>query len=88
MSIKPDDGVILSEQDKAQLGTSFIQIASGLVGIGAPIKTAIDVASKFVPSAEIDEETMNELTAGEGEGMDDEMWDTMQQGREMPEGSF
>lgn len=88
VSIKPDDGVILSDQDKAQLGTSFTQIAAGLVGIGAPIKTAIDVASKFVPSAEIDEETMEALTGGENEGMDDEMWNTMQQGREMPEGAF
>lgn len=81
--IKADDGVILNEQDKAQLGQAFTGIAGQLVGMGVPMQTAIKVAQKFVPSAELDEETMNELQAGEDAGMDQEMWESMQAGRNM-----
>lgn len=82
VKIAPDNGVILSDQDKAQLGVSFTQIAGAMVQqLGAPLKTAIDVAQKFVPSAEIDEETMQQLEAGEDAGMDPEMWDQMNGGR-------
>lgn len=81
--IKADDGVILSDQDKAQLGQAFSSIAGQLVGIGAPMATAIKIAQKFVPSAELDEETMDVLTAGEDSGMDEEMWNSMQNGRDL-----
>lgn len=83
VKIKPDTGVILSDQDKAQLGQAFSSIAGQLVGIGAPMETAIKLAQKFVPTAEIDEEMMNQLTAGEAAGMDQEMWDQMNAGRAM-----
>ena len=75
VEISPDDGVILSEQDKAQLGQSFTTILGGLVSVGVPLKTAADMAHKFVPSAEIDEETMENLGGnGEAEGMDEDLW--------------
>lgn len=82
--IKADDGVILSDQDKAQLGQAFSTITTQFVSIGAPLKTAIDIAHKFVPSAEIDDDTMQQLEAsGDMDMQDPEMWDQMQQGREM-----
>lgn len=83
--IAPDSGVILSDQDKAQLGQAFSTISGQFVSMGVPLSTAIKVAQKFVPSAEIDEETMDSITAGEAEGMDQEMWDQMNAGRgDMP----
>lgn len=81
--IKADNGYVLSEQDKAQLGSTFVQTAGGLVAMGVPLETAVKVAHKFVPSAELDEETMNELSAGDTEGMDEAMWQQMNAGREM-----
>lgn len=75
VEISPDDGVILSEQDKAQLGQSFTTILGGLVSVGVPLKTAADMAHKFVPSAELDDKIMENLGGnGEAEGMDEEMW--------------
>ena len=84
--IKADNGFVLSEMDKAQLGNSFTQMAGQFVAMGVPLSTAIKVAQKFVPSAEIDDETMESLTAGEAEGMDDDMWNTMNAGRDMDNG--
>lgn len=83
--IKADNGVIISDNDKAQLGQSFTTIAGQLVAMGIPLSSAIKVAQKFVPSAELDEETMNELEASENDGddMDEEMWDKMTAGRDM-----
>lgn len=89
--IKADDGVILSDQDKAQLGQAFIQIAGGAAQqLGMPITSAIKLGQKFVPSAEIDQETMDKLEQGESEGMDSEMWDQLNGGRAMtqPGGEF
>jgi hypothetical protein len=66
-------------------------MAGQFVAMGVPLTEAIMVAQKFVPSAEIDEDTMNALTAGEAEGMDQQMWDTMNAGRDMnqePSGQF
>ena len=86
VTIAPDNGVILSDQDKAQLGQSFTAIAGQLNGMGLPLKTAITLAQKFVPSAEIGEDTMNEITAGESEGIDEESWDIFNAGRKnMPQ---
>ena len=81
--IKADNGYVLSEQDKAQLGSTFVQTAGQLVAMGVPLETAVKVAHKFVPSVELDEETMNELSAGDTEGMDVAMWQQMNAGREM-----
>ena len=82
VEISPDDGVILSEQDKAQLGQSFTTILGGLVSVGVPLKTAADMAHKFVPSAEIDEETMEKLGGeGESEGMDEDLWKKFNENR-------
>ena len=83
VQIKADNGFVLSAQDKAQLGQSFTAIAGQLVAMGVPLQTASKVAHKFVPSAELDDETMAELTAGEAEGMDEGMWEQMNAGREM-----
>ena len=84
--IKPDNGFVLSEMDKAQLGQAFTTIAGQLSAIGAPLKTAVNLAKSFVPSAEIDEELMNELTAGETEGMDENLWQSINAGRDMDQG--
>lgn len=81
--IKADNGFVLSETDKAQLGQAFTAMAGQFVAMGVPLTEAIKVAQKFVPSAEIDEDTMNALGAGEAEGMDDQMWEAMNQGRDM-----
>ena len=82
VEISPDDGVILSEQDKAQLGQSFTTILGGLVSVGVPLKTAADMAHKFVPSAELTQETMANLGGdGEAEGMDEDLWNQFNEGR-------
>ena len=86
VQIKPDNGFVLSEMDKAQLGSSFTQMAGQFVAMGVPLSTAVKVAQKFVPSAEIDKDAMNELTAGEAEGMDENMWESMNAGRDMDQG--
>lgn len=81
--IKADNGFVLSEMDKAQLFSTFVQSAGQLVAMGAPLNIAMKTSQKAIPSVEIDEETMNELGAGEAEGMDDQMWEAMNQGRDM-----
>lgn len=86
--IAPDSGVVLSDQDKAQLGSSFTQIIGGLVAVGAPLSTAVKVAKKFIPSADLDEQTMDELTGGEAEGMDQDLWNTLNAAQEMPGPQF
>ena len=83
VQIKPDNGFVLSEMDKAQLGSSFTQMAGQFVAMGVPLSTAIKVAQKFVPSAELDEKTMDALTGGEAEGMDDNLWAQINAGRDM-----
>ena len=87
VQIKADNGFVLSETDKAQLGQSFTGISGQLVAMGVPLSTAVKVAQKFVPSAEIDEDTMNALSAGEAEGIDEQMWETMNAGRDMNQGA-
>ena len=84
--IKADNGFVLSETDKAQLGQAFTTIAGQLTAMGSPLKTALNVAKSFVPSAELDEEVMNGLTAGEDEGMDEDLWNAVNAGREMDQG--
>ena len=83
VKIKADNGFVLSETDKAQLFSTFVQSAGQLVAMGAPLSVAMATAQKAIPSVEIDEDTMNALTAGEAEGMDQQMWDTMNAGRGM-----
>ena len=85
VTIAADNGVILSDQDKAQLGQAFATIGGQLMGMGAPMQAAIKIAQKFVPTAEIDEETIYELQAGENQGMDNNMWEQMNAGRELPQ---
>jgi hypothetical protein len=70
----PDTGIIVSDQDKAQLGQAFAAIQGQLIGTGWPLKEAVTMAQKFVPSAEIDNNIMNALTEGESEGMDEDLW--------------
>ena len=53
--------------------------------MGTPMETAFKLAQKFVPSAEIDDEIMQAIGAGESEGMDEQMWEQMNAGREMPD---
>lgn len=81
--IKADNGVILSDMDKAQLGQSFSTIAGQFVSMGVPLQSAVKIARNFVPNAEIDEETMDKLGMNEAEGMDEAMWEQLNAGREM-----
>lgn len=85
VKIKADNGVIVSDNDKAQLGQAFSSIAGQFVAMGIPLGSAIKVAKSFVPSAELDEETMNAITENEIEGMDEDMWNQMNAGQDMPE---
>ena len=91
--IKADNGFVLSEIEKSQLGQAFSGMAGQFVAMGVPLTTAIKVAQKFVPSAEIDDETMAALGEGEAQGMDEQMWESMNAGRDMgaqqnPGGNF
>ncbi len=86
VKIKADNGFVLSELEKSQLGQAFTAMVGQFVATGVPLSTAIKVAQKFVPSAEIDEDTMDELTAGEAEGLDENMWEQMNAGRDMDQG--
>ena len=78
VKIAADDGVILSDQDKAQLGQSFTQIVGGLVSVGVNLKEAAGIAAKFVPSAELNEDEMAAFEgAGEAQGMDLDLWNAV-----------
>lgn len=85
VKIKADNGVIVSDNDKAQLGQAFSSIAGQFVAMGIPLGSAIKIAKSFVPSAELDEETMNAIIENEIEGMDEDMWNQMNAGQDMPE---
>ena len=80
--IKPDSGYVLSEMDKAQLGQTFSSMTGQFVAMGVPLTEAIKIAKKFIPSAEIDKETMDALGAGEAEGIDANLWEQINAGRE------
>ena len=84
VQIKADDGVVMSDQEKAQIGQSLAQIAGSFVAMGAPIGTALKAADKLTKDGELDQETIDELEEGsDNQGMDDEMWEQMNGGREM-----
>ena len=85
VKIKADNGFVLSETDKAQLFSTFVQSAGQLVAMGIPLSTSIKMTQNAIPSVEVDEDTMNEIGAGEAEGLDQQMWDTMNAGRDMNE---
>lgn len=81
VKIAADNGVILSDMEKAQLGSSFTQIIGGLVSVGVPLKNAADIASKFVPSAELNEENMASFEqSGESQGLDSDLWNQINGG--------
>lgn len=86
VQIKADNGFVLSELEKSQLGTAFTTMAGQFTAMGVPLSTALKVAQKFVPSAELDDKMMEELTAGEAAGMDENMWESMNAGRDMDNG--
>ena len=81
VTIKPDDGVILSAQDKATLGLQFSQIAAQLTGIGLPVEAAVNIARSCVPSVEIDEKLLQSFTDGEAENIDSDLWQLFNAGR-------
>lgn len=76
--------MVLSDQDKAQLGSSFTQIIGGLVALGAPLNAAVTVARKFIPSVDLDEKTLEAMGAGEAAGMDAGLWEMLNAGRGGP----
>ncbi len=88
VTIKPDDGVILSANDKAQLGVQFSQIAAQLASLGLPVETAVNLAHSCVPSVELDEKTMQSLCAGEDEHMDADLWQMLNAGRSESKGGI
>lgn len=81
VTIKPDDGVILSANDKAQLGVQFSQIAAQLAGLGMSLESAVNIAHSCVPSVEIDDNTLQSLSSGEAENMDADLWSMFNAGR-------
>lgn len=88
VQIKADSGFVLSEMDKAQLGNSFSQMAGQFVAMGVPLDKAVKIAQKFIPSAEIDEETMKAFEDVDAQGIDEGMMEQLNAGRDMnaPEG--
>ncbi len=84
--IKPDNGFVLSEIDKAQLFSTFVQSAGQLVAMGAPLSTALNMTKNAIPSVEIDEETMQALEDVNAEGIDEAMMEQMNAGRDMDQG--
>ena len=84
--IKADDGVVMSDQEKAQMGQGLAQIAGQFVAMGTPLQTALKAADKLIKDGELDEKMLEELAAGDAEGMDEEMWQQMGGGRDMNQG--
>ncbi len=81
VKIKADAGVVLSESDKAQMGSTFAQIAATFAGMGLDVKTSLNIAQKCVPSIELDKSIMKELEEdGEGNGMDVDLWNAINEG--------
>ena len=84
VEIKADDGVVMSDEEKAQIGQSLAQIAGSFVAMGAPLGTSLKAADKLVKDGELDQETIDELEEGsDANGMDEEMWEQMNGGRDM-----
>lgn len=83
VQIKADSGFVLSEMDKAQLGNSFSQMAGQFVAMGVPLDKAVKIAQKFIPSAEIDEETMKAFEDVDAQGIDEDMMEQLNAGRDM-----
>lgn len=84
VEIKADDGVVMTDQEKAQIGQSLAQIAGSFVAMGAPLGTSLKAADKLVKDGELDQETIDELEEGsDANGMDEEMWEQMNGGRDM-----
>lgn len=87
--LKANSGVVLSDQDKAQLGSQFTQIAGQLVAMGVPLNKALETSHKLVPSIDLDEALLGELAGpGENEGMDEEMWEMMNEQRDIKGGIY
>ena len=84
--IKPDNGFVLSETDKAQLFSTFVQSAGQLVAMGAPLSTALNMTKNAIPSVEIDEKTMQALEDINAEGIDEAMMEQMNAGRDIDQG--
>ena len=80
--IKADDGVVMSDQEKAQMGQATAQIAGQFVAMGVPLQTSLKAADKLIKDGELDEKLMAEIAEGDGEGMDEEMYQQMTGGRE------
>lgn len=83
VQIKADSGFVLSEMDKAQLGNSFSQMAGQFVAMGVPLDKAVKIAQKFIPSAEIDEDTMKAFEDVDAQGIDEGMMEQLNAGRDM-----
>ena len=64
---------------------AFTTIIGQMVSVGVPMGTAVSVAQKFVPSADLDQKTLEQLSSGsdEAEGMDQGLWDSFNQNREV-----
>ena len=81
VTIKADSGVVLSDQDKAQLGQTFATIMAQLVSLGVPMDAAVDLAHNMVPSVDIDADLMARLGQEPAEGaggFDQDMWNDIQ----------
>lgn len=81
VKIKADSGYVLSDMDKSTLGNNFSQILEKLCACGIPLDKALSMSKDFIPSAKIDSELIESITAGESEGISADLWEQLTAGR-------
>ena len=81
VKIKADSGYVLSDMDKSTLGNNFSQILEKLCACGIPLDKALSMSKDFIPSAKIDSELIESITAGESEGLSADLWEQLTAGR-------
>ena len=79
--IKADNGFVLSESEKIDMGLKFSQMIQYLNSVGIPLKESIELAKTFVPSANISEKTMKALTDADDSEMTADIWEMLQANR-------
>lgn len=75
VEMSADNGTVLSDLDKAQLGQSFSGIFGTMVSAGTPIKPSIEIARLFVPSVELSQEILASIDSDSEEenGVDENL---------------
>jgi hypothetical protein len=79
--IKADNGFVLSETEKIDMGLKFSQMIQTLNSVGIPLKESIELAKTFAPSADISAETMRALTDADDSEITADIWEMLQANR-------